>query len=106
MVKKEISFGQGPRQNVSVNPPAGPIGTVFYFNAAGFDRAAEVQIEIIDSRGLSIYCKMIKTDRDGGIGGLEWKTESRHSTGEYKFIVTGKYRGHVETFSKTFSLFS
>lgn len=106
MVKKEISFGQGPRQNVSVNPPAGPLGTVFHFNTAGFDRAAEVQIEILNSQGLSIYCNTITTDQDGCIGGLEWKTEPGHPTGEYKFIVKGKYKGHIETFSKTFSLFS
>lgn len=102
------SFGRAPSPGPGVppnidarsDPPAGPAGTVFFFDASGFTSGEDVQMAIIASDGRRTEADFtIKADTKGAIGfaGIYYATAPGYSLGLYSFVATGKTSRKIST---------
>lgn len=94
--------GPGVPSNVDArsDPPAGPAGTVFFFDASGFQAGEDVQMTIVASDGKRTDAGFTVTaDANGSIGyaGIYYVTAPGYPLGLYSFVATGKSSGKVST---------
>jgi hypothetical protein len=94
--------GPGVPSNVDarVEPPAGPPGTIFFFDAFGFGAGEDVQITITRSDGQKTTADfLVKADAGGSIryAGIYYASGLDYPLGLYTFTAQGKASGKVST---------
>jgi hypothetical protein len=94
--------GPGVPTNVDAraDPNAGPAGTIFFFDAWGFNPGEEVSMMIVASDGTKIDAGFtVKADEKGAIGyaGLYFVTETFYPLGLWSFVAKGKDSGKTST---------
>ena len=94
--------GPGVPANVDarVEPPSGPAGTVFFFDAFGFRGGEDVRIAITRSDGQSAAADFtVKADASGSIryAGIYYVTGLDYPLGLYMFTARGAASGKVST---------
>lgn len=88
--------GVPPNVDARVEPPAGPAGTIFFFDAFGFLPGEEVELTIVASDGYKTDAGFtVAADESGGIGyaGLYYVTDASFPLGLYSFVAKGKQSG-------------
>jgi hypothetical protein len=94
--------GPGVPQNVDarVDPPSGPPGTIFFFDAFGFRPGEDVQLVITRSDGKQTAADFaVKADAGGSIryAGIYYVTAPGYPVGLYSFSAKGKDSGKIST---------
>ena len=80
--------------------PAGRAGTIFFFDAFGFEPGEEVAPTVVASDGTAIPAGYtVKADENGSIGyaGLYYVTEPGFPLGLWRFEAKGAKTGKVST---------
>jgi hypothetical protein len=92
--------GVPPNVDASVEPRAGPAGTIFFFSASGFRASEPVQIAITRSDGSQVSANFtVPADANGSIGyaGIYYITAPGYPLGLYTFSAKGVQSGKVST---------
>jgi hypothetical protein len=92
--------GVPPNVDARADPPAGPAGTIFFFDAFGFRSGEEVQMTIVASDGKRTTADFtVPADANGSIGyaGIYYVTAPGYPLGLYSFIAQGKSSNKVST---------
>ncbi|MFO7169447.1 MAG: hypothetical protein DIU80_015590 [Chloroflexota bacterium] len=85
--------------NATVAPRSGPPGTVFFFNASGFQPGEEVQIAIIASDGQQTGAEPVKADQSGSLryAGLFYASPRDTPLGLYRMVAYGTTSNRTST---------
>ena len=104
----QIKFGQSFPAQLNVNPHSGRVGSTFYINGSKFDPNSELELEIIDPGGHTVYSHKIRTDQNGNAGyaNLMWTPGKNMIEGRYVLKGHGKYDSKSVNPSTTFSVTS
>jgi hypothetical protein len=82
-----------------VTPERGPAGTVFFFDARGFQPGEEVQVAVIDPRGRQSGGEPVRADERGSIrsAGLFYPTAPGAMPGTYTMVAYGRSSNKTST---------
>ncbi|HWQ15509.1 MAG TPA: hypothetical protein VNL77_22095, partial [Roseiflexaceae bacterium] len=80
-----------PNMDAAVEPERGPRGTVFFFDASGFQPGEAVQVAVIDPRGRQMGGEPVRADERGSIrsAGLFYASGPASPAGVYTMVAYG-----------------